>query len=38
MFSENLHQSMLHSKIAFDSCLIYKAADNQNDEIFHACQ
>jgi hypothetical protein len=38
MPSEGLHQSMLHTKIALDSCLVYKAAGNQNDEILRACQ
>ena len=38
MSSEDLCQSMLHIRVALDSCQIYLAADNQNDEILHACQ
>ena len=38
MSSGDLCWLMLHIRVALDSCQIYQAADNQNDEILHACQ
>ena len=38
MLSEDLHLFMLHFKVILDSCNIYLAADNQNNETLHVCQ